>query len=32
MNFDPDIMATVPYFLSPIDPWVELNKDILMQL
>ena len=32
MEFDPDIMATVPYFLSPIDPFVEFNKDILLSL
>lgn len=32
MEFDPDMMATVPRFLSPIDPWVEYNKDILLEI
>ena len=30
MEFDPDMMATVPSFLIWIDPWVEYNKDFLM--
>jgi len=24
-------MATVPQFLSPIEPWVEANKNILLE-
>ena len=32
MEFDPDIMATVPSFLSFIDPWVEMNKDFLLDI
>ena len=31
MEFDPDIMATVPKFLEFIDPWVEYNKDFLLE-
>ena len=32
MELDPDIMATVPKFLEGIDPWVEYNKNILLDI
>jgi len=25
-------MSTLPYFLNWLDPWVELNKDLLLTL
>jgi len=32
VNFDPDIMASLPFFLRFLDPFVEFNKNSMLAL